>query len=78
VLGKFKLRPDEIREMTPEERREKLKELKAELLREMTSKSISGVPDNPGRVKEIKKNIARILTIEREEELRKIREAEKG
>ncbi|MEO2241867.1 MAG: 50S ribosomal protein L29 [Euryarchaeota archaeon] len=76
-MGKYKLHPDDIREMSPEERREKLRELKAELLREMTSKSVAGVPENPGRVREIKRNIARILTIEREEELKKIREAEK-
>ncbi len=76
-MGKYKLHSDDIREMSPEERREKLKELKAELLKEMTSKSVAGVPENPGRVREIKKNIARILTIEREEELKKIREAEK-
>jgi large subunit ribosomal protein L29 len=76
-VGKYKLHPDDIREMSPEERREKLQELKAELLREMTSKSVAGVPENPGRVREIKRNIARILTIEREEELKKIREAEK-
>ncbi|WP_456467170.1 50S ribosomal protein L29 [Methanopyrus sp.] len=76
-MGKYKLHPDDIREMSPEERREKLQELKAELLREMTSKSVAGVPENPGRVREIKRNIARILTIEREEELKKIREAEK-
>ncbi len=70
------LRPDEIREMTPEERRERLRELKAELMREETARAISGVPENPGRVKEIRKAIARILTVEREEELREIREFE--
>jgi large subunit ribosomal protein L29 len=45
-------------------------------MREETARAISGVPENPGRVKEIRKAIARILTVEREEELREIREFE--
>lgn len=60
------LRVREIREMPPEERRKKLEELKVELTRlRMTVKS-GGNLEDPSRIREIRKTIARILTIERE------------
>lgn len=60
------LRVREIREMLPEERRKKLEELKVELTRlRMTVKS-GGNLEDPSRIREIRKTIARILTIERE------------
>ncbi|AEF96455.1 50S ribosomal protein L29 [Methanotorris igneus] len=57
------LRASEIREMSIEEMKEKLVELKKELLKENVHKAVSGAPSNPGRVKELKRTIARILTI---------------
>jgi len=63
------LKPKEIREMSHEERMERLRELRAELSR-LRVQAHRGSLENPGRIREIKKAIARILTIEREEQLR--------
>jgi len=62
------LKPDDIRKMSREERMQKLKELKAELVK-LRYQAYMGHIDNPGRIRVIKKTIARILTINREEEL---------
>lgn len=63
------LRIDEIREMTPTERTEELRDLRNELLREQASAAVGGVPENPGIIRELRRTIARIKTVEREEEL---------
>lgn len=60
------LRPDEIRKMRGEERRKKLEELRAELVR-LRTQAMRGTLENPARIREIRKAIARILTIEGEE-----------
>lgn len=61
------LRKREIREMPREERLKKLKELRTELARLRTTVAAGGALDNPSKIKEIRKTIARILTIEKEE-----------
>ena len=61
------LRLDEIREMTSEEREEQLVKLKNELIRERAIASAGGAPENPGRIREIRRTIARIKTIQREQ-----------
>ncbi|MCD6096415.1 MAG: 50S ribosomal protein L29 [Thermoprotei archaeon] len=71
------LRPNEIRQMSPEERRKKLEELRAELSRLRALALARGQLDNPCRIRELRKAIARILTIEREEELKKARRKRK-
>jgi len=59
-------RAKELREKTKEELLQQLNELRAEL-RKYRAQIASGVrPENPGRVREIKRTIARILTILRE------------
>ncbi len=57
------LRADEIRELNYEEMEEKLKELHQELFSERSKKAAGGAPENPGRIHEIKRTIARIHTI---------------
>jgi large subunit ribosomal protein L29 len=57
----------EIRDMTPAEREAELEELETELLNAKAVQAAGGAPDNPGRVKELKKTIARIKTIQNEE-----------
>lgn len=64
------LRPDEIRKMKAGRRRERLKELRDELLRLRTMVKAGGSVENPRRIREIKRAIARILTIEEEEKRR--------
>lgn len=63
------LKPDEIRKMSKEERKRRLEELRAELIR-LRARAARGTLENPARIREIRKAIARILTIEREEELK--------
>ncbi|MCX9026457.1 MAG: 50S ribosomal protein L29 [Candidatus Methanoperedens sp.] len=60
------LRVDEIRNMNITERQEELDKLKMELIRERAVASAGGAPENPGRIKEIRKTIARIKTIQKE------------
>lgn len=64
------LQPEEIRKMSSDEREEQLLELENELIRERGISSSGGAPENPGRIGEIRKTIARIKTIQREEEIR--------
>ena len=61
------LRVKEIREMSPEERRKKLSELRAELMRIRTMIKAGGSIEDTSRIRELRKAIARILTIENEE-----------
>ena len=58
------LRMKDIRAMSSKERREKLAELRTELARLKTMVKAGGSIDNPSRVRELRKTIARILTIE--------------
>ena len=62
------LRMSEIREMSPEERRKRFGELRAELSRMRTMVRAGGSIENPMRIRELRKAIARILTVMREEE----------
>lgn len=52
--------------MTIEERADELENLKNELVRERALTSAGGAPDNPGRIGEIRRTIARIKTIQHE------------
>jgi large subunit ribosomal protein L29 len=56
------LRNREIRQLLPEERDKKLAELRTELTKLRTSVKAGGNVDNPARVRELKRTIARILT----------------
>ena len=58
---------EEIRDMTPAEREAELDDLETDLLNAKAVQAAGGAPENPGRVKELKKTIARIKTIQREE-----------
>lgn len=62
------LRTSEIREMSREEKESLLKELRDELMHERGTAAMGGAPANPGRIRAIRTNIARILTVRREEE----------
>jgi len=61
------LKAKEIREFSPEERREKLNELKSELMHERGVAAMGGSPPSPGKIRQLRMNIAKILTIMREE-----------
>lgn len=61
------LHTGEIRDMTPAERQVELDELEKELLNEKAVKAAGGAPENPGRIGELRRTIARIKTIQNEE-----------
>jgi large subunit ribosomal protein L29 len=56
--------------MSPEERRKRLNQLRTELMRLRTMIKAGGAVENFARIREIRKTIARILTIEHEERLK--------
>ena len=58
----------DIRNMTAEERNEKLKELRNELMHERGVSAMGGAPASPGIIRSIRTSIARILTVQKEEE----------
>ncbi|CAG0949543.1 MAG: 50S ribosomal protein L29 [Candidatus Methanoperedens sp.] len=60
------LRSDEIRKMNNDERQEELDKILMELIRERAIASAGGAPESPGKMKEIKRTIARIKTIQTE------------
>lgn len=61
------IRPDELRDMTQAERAVELEELQTELLNHRATQATGGAVDNAGEIKEIRRAIARIKTIQREE-----------
>ncbi len=56
------LRKREIRQMLPEERQKKISELRAELTTIRTQVKSGGTVDNPSRVRELRRTVARLLT----------------
>ncbi|NLE04856.1 MAG: 50S ribosomal protein L29 [Crenarchaeota archaeon] len=60
------VRIKEINNMTTEERTKKLGELRTELSRMRTMIGAGGAVENPTRVRELRRTIAQILTIENE------------
>ena len=56
------LRKREIGQMLPEEREKKVSELRAELTTIRTQVKSGGTVDNPARVRELRRAIARLLT----------------
>ena len=66
IMSIYKAR--ELRAMPKEELNDKLKQLEKELNKENSAIASSTKPENPGKIREIKRTIARILTIKREKE----------
>ncbi len=69
---KHKVRTKDIRNMKLEDKLKLLREIQVELIT-LRYKASVGTLTNPGRLKELKRNVARILTIMREEELRGVK-----
>ena len=65
----IKIRAKDLRQLKDAELESKFKELKKELLKINAQISTRTPPESPGRVKQIKKTIARILTIFKEKKL---------
>ncbi len=62
------LRAKEARKMSNEELDKRLSELRLELAKERAQAKVGGSVKNPGRIKELRRAIARILTIKKERE----------
>jgi len=56
------LRKREIKQMLPEERVKKITELRAELTTIRTSVRSGGTVENPARIRELRRTLARLLT----------------
>ena len=61
------LKATEIRDMTEAERYKKLQELRTELSNQRAIAASGGAVENTGQIKTLRKAIARILTVIREE-----------
>lgn len=65
------IKKKQLKEMTTTDLINRYTELKLELSKERGQIAVGGTPTNPGRVKEIRKTIAKILTEIREREKKK-------
>jgi len=57
-------RAQEVRQLSDTELQEQASKLRLELIQEFGKVSAGGAPENPGRIHELKKTIARIMTEE--------------
>lgn len=56
------LKTKQIHEMSDNDLLKKLNDINLEIMKEKAQIAVGGSPTNPGKIKEIKKTIARILT----------------
>ncbi|MEM3396282.1 MAG: 50S ribosomal protein L29 [Thermoplasmata archaeon] len=61
------LKAKDFRGMSPEERKKKLVELEDDLMHERGVAAMGGAPANPGKLRAIRIQIARMLTVMNEE-----------
>jgi large subunit ribosomal protein L29 len=63
------IRLKDIKGMSAEDRDKKLSELRAELARLRTMVRAGGAVENPARIRELRKAIAKLITIQNEDKL---------
>ncbi|HEX2065858.1 MAG TPA: 50S ribosomal protein L29 [Candidatus Thermoplasmatota archaeon] len=63
------LKADEVRAMGVADRKARLAELQRELMQERGVQAMGGSTPNPGKIRTLRREIARILTIGNEERL---------
>lgn len=63
----MEIRAKQLRQMNKEEVEERLKSLKESLLKERASVAMGGAPTNPGKIRSLRRQIARINTIQKSE-----------
>jgi len=59
----MKIKAKDIRKMNEKQIMEKMLEVKKDLMKANSQIAVGTVPENPGQVKQMKKTIARMLTI---------------
>jgi len=67
------LKPKEIRNLSRSEIDKKAEEMKKELIKLKSQVATKAVPENPGRIREIGRTLARILTIQNEKRRLKLK-----
>jgi len=55
-----------MRDMDTSNINKKMAEIKLELVKEKAKIAVGGIPDNPGKIREMKKTLAKILTLKNE------------
>jgi len=60
------LRSEEIKNMSPHEMLDELESLDLDLIRERALSATGGAPENPGLIRDLRRTIARIKTIQKE------------
>ena len=60
------LRSKDIRSMKDADLEKQLKDLRNDLLKQRAITATGGAPESPGRIRELRRTIARILTIQKE------------
>ncbi|NLY43011.1 MAG: 50S ribosomal protein L29 [Clostridiaceae bacterium] len=68
------MKANQLRELTPVELQQKLRELKAELFN-LRFQHATNQLENPMRIREVKRTIARVKTVLREKELKEAKES---
>jgi large subunit ribosomal protein L29 len=59
----------EVRALSPDDRKARLAELQRELMQERGVQAMGGSTPSPGKIRTLRREIARILTIDREIQL---------
>ncbi|MCD6478201.1 MAG: 50S ribosomal protein L29 [Candidatus Aenigmarchaeota archaeon] len=70
------MKVEELRKLSPSELDKKLNEMYLELAKNKAQIIIGSAPESPGKIREIKRTIARILTIKNEMKKSKVNEKE--
>lgn len=65
------LRSKQIRDLSAEDFQKKMNEIRLELAKERGKISIGSPADNPGKIRELRKTIARMITIKQEKSSQK-------
>ncbi|HWG90316.1 MAG TPA: 50S ribosomal protein L29 [Candidatus Thermoplasmatota archaeon] len=60
------LKTKEIRNLSAEEREARLKEARSELMNERGVAAMGGAPRNPGKIRDLRRDIARLMTVTNE------------
>ncbi len=72
------IRSKDLRNMGEEEIQKKMNEIQVELIRQKGKKTAGGTPENPGRMRALRRAVARIITVQKEMEKKQAKPKEKS
>lgn len=67
----------ELKQLSKDQLKEKLTELRRDLMRLNTQRSTKTIPENPSNIKNLRRNIARILTFMNQKNKQEVRSEKK-